>query len=135
MDEYIQHYLERLDTENAYTALLELDKSAVPLLVQAFREEAEVWRRVILLDVIWRHRLDGTAEFLGEVLQDDQLEIFEAALDGLIALGGSDTIAILEAEKYRLLIIGGDPRVRIKWIDEAMDHIRTGSPGEAPALL
>lgn len=125
MDEYVDHYLKELrgwNCENACFSLLEADNSCLPLLIQAYYAETRVDVSAMLVEIIWQHRQPETLGFLAEVLQEPHRELWRAALDGIVTLGGRSGLDILKAEKERLLE-KRDRSERIEWIDEVAEQI------------
>jgi hypothetical protein len=128
MDDAVDYYLRKLDEgdlENAFFGLIDMPHSIVPKLIEAFYSEGDPNVRAVLVEVIWQHRLPTSLEFLAEALRDDSADVWKTALDGIVALAGPKSIEVLEAERVRLLTGGQrDARLRIGWIDEAIEQIK-----------
>jgi HEAT repeats len=124
------YYLERLkgsDWEDVYHSLIEADNVIVPILIKAYRAEADPTIRATLVKIIWQHRVPETISFLSEALDDNHPDVWKNALDGFVALGSVSAIQILESAKQRIQAGNQTKSVRIDWIDEAMQQIRTRS--------
>jgi len=130
LDSYSAYYLERLKGahwEDAYHSLIEADAAIVPILIKAYRTEAEPTIRATLVKIIWQHRVPETISFLSEALDDNHPEVWKNALDGFVALGSASAIQILESAKQQIQAGNQTQSARIGWIDEAIQQIRTGS--------
>ena len=123
---YVADYTAQLNGpngEDAFFSLIELDDAAVPVLIEAFHSERNTSVRTDLVEAIWQHRLPDTIRFLSETLDDPVPEVWQKALDGLVALGGQEAITALEAAKP-IVSHHRDGAVRTEWIDEAIEQIR-----------
>ena len=130
LDSYSAYYLERLKgahCEDAYHSLIEADAAILPILIKAYRTEAEPTIRATLVKIIWQHRVPETISFLSEALDDNHPEVWKNALDGFVALGSASAIQILESAKQQIQAGNETQSVRIDWIEEAIQQIRTGS--------
>jgi hypothetical protein len=130
LDSYAAYYLERLkgpESEDAYHSLIEAEDGIVPLLVTAFGTEANPGIRAMLVKIIWQHRIPETVEFLSEALNDSHPEVWKNALDGFVAIGGPLAILLLESARQRMQSAGQREPVRMEWIEETIQQIRTGS--------
>src|SRR2546425_1035340 len=98
LDSYSAYYLDRLkgsDWEDAYHSLIEADDAIVPILIKAYRTEAEPTVRATLVEIIWQHRVPETVEFLSEALADNHPEVWKS--NSTVTLGGPAAILILES--------------------------------------
>jgi hypothetical protein len=120
-------YLARIpDDENAMFALAEAPASILPLLVSAFRSDPDAVKRSAILNVIWQRRDRATIPVLGEGLQDVSPRVWKEALDGLVTIGGPESIGVIEAARGRNF---ASERERIRYrefLDEALDQLRFG---------
>jgi HEAT repeat protein len=73
--------------------------------------------RVALVEVVGTYRVNDSAEFLGTRLTEDDEDIWQAAIDGLIALGGDVARDVLERRR------SASPPDKASWITEALDLI------------
>jgi HEAT repeat protein len=130
LNSYTAYYLEKLkgdDWDAAYHSLIEADHATIPILIDAYRTEAEPAIRATLVEIIWQHRVPETISFLSEALYDNHPEVWKNALDGFVALGQPSSIQILESAKQQSQGNKISWSVRIGWIDEAIQQIRNGS--------
>jgi uncharacterized protein YgbK (DUF1537 family) len=110
--------------EDAYHHLIEVDHAVIPYLVEAYQAEQDSAIRALLVEIIWQHRVPATIEFLSTALADPAPEVWKAALDGLVTLGGATAACVLETAKHRVLSGRQGETIQIEWIDEALQQIR-----------
>jgi hypothetical protein len=130
LNSYTTYYLERLkgvDWDTAYHSLIDADHAILPMLIHAYRTEADPTVRATLVEIIWQHRVPETVSFLSEALNDNHPEVWKNALDGFVALGDSSAIQILESAKHQIQGTNRTRPVRIDWIDEAIQPNRSRS--------
>jgi hypothetical protein len=122
----VTHYLGQLagpSAEDACHSLLELGRSALPQLVDAFRVAKSADVRLRLARIIAHGRAAEAESFLVELLQNPDAEIWKTALDGLVMLGTDDTTARRSVRESLTLARGtADPNKRM-WIVEAIEQI------------
>jgi len=126
MEEYIKFTIEQIrkgKDGNGFFHLMETENEAIPILIEAYHHERKLGLRLELIEAIWQHRSANTLEFLEQVLQDYTGEIWQEALDGIVATGREAGIEVLNKEKLRLLALPKVPEERIEWIEEAIDQI------------
>jgi hypothetical protein len=122
----ISYYLERLraaNDEGAYDALVQSEDSSVPMLIDAYYAETSIELQADLVEIVWKHRLPETLDFLSAALRHDDPRIWKNALDGMVAIGGQTSIMRLETERSRLFAAPQDFKTRLEWIDEAIQQI------------
>jgi hypothetical protein len=107
---YVSEYLKQLrdNAQNAWFSLVEVDDSAIPLLIDAYHFESNLAVKETLVEIIWQHRNPVVLDFLGEVLQHEDARLWKMALDGTVAINDRGGISVLEAEKNRLQAIQSD---------------------------
>ena len=119
---YAVHYVKELksgDRENAYFRLIEAEHTIAPILIEPFHSEQDPDIRSELVAIVWQHRLPETIEFLAQALDDHSSEVWENALDGLVAIGGKAAIRVLESARRR----SEHDAQRGEWIDEAIEQV------------
>jgi hypothetical protein len=89
------------DDETAMTTLLEVEEDLVPSLVQAFRAETDGAARGFLVTVAWERREDHSPAFIVEALNDPEEEVWQAALDGTVALASSEILDVLKSVRQQ----------------------------------
>jgi hypothetical protein len=85
------------DDETAMTLLLEADEELVPWLVQAYRGETDAEARAFLVTVAWERREEYSAAFIVESFNDPAEEVWQAALDGTVALASEEMLDLLKS--------------------------------------
>jgi hypothetical protein len=102
LKQYLDYYLQRLgEDQNAFFSLVEADHAILPLLAAAFREEGDSRKRSAILEVIWQHRVPGVVPILDEALHDPSSSVWKQALDGLVAIGLPECLAVLRQARDR----------------------------------
>ena len=127
LEQYAAYYLERLtDDENAEFALVEAPSAIIPLLVSAFRVEPEAIKRSAILKVIWQRRDPSTIPVLADGLRYSSPPVWKEALDGLVTIGGPQSISAIEGACSRQFD-SEDNTIHFRtFLDEALDHLRHG---------
>ena len=106
------------DRENAYHRLLDLGEAALPFLAKALELEANTSVRSTLVEIVWHTRSANALPLLAHCLQDSDPYVWKAALDGLVTLGGSSALGVLEGSKQ------GSNSEKLECIQEALDQVR-----------
>lgn len=120
LQEFVDHYVAELSGPNAFTAwhsLIEAGPSALPLVVEAFHAAIDVRVKLSLVKLVSEYRSEYAVPFLSSCLTDRRTEIWKAALDGLVILGGAPAMEALREARNTA------PREQRHWIDEAMQQI------------
>lgn len=138
MDELVQYYVEKLteaEAEDAWHSLRELGPAALPSLIRSFTAATDLITQVALVEVIGECRFQEGVPFLFRRLEDDRPEVWRAALDGLVKVGGGAVLSLLGVAQAR-----ADPE-RAAWVAEAreqiaaVEHERLRYPGAAFSQL
>jgi hypothetical protein len=127
LGEEVAYYLACLHdglVEDAFFGLIEAGPGAVPLLIAAFAKPENRAVRANLVRCVWEYRRPEALGFLAGALHDPEPAVWKTALDGIVALGGSEAVRTLKAAHARLPT--GQPRsgITAEWIDEALDQLR-----------
>jgi hypothetical protein len=124
LEEYATYYLDRLDEdEDAWFALVEAPQAIMPFLISAFCSESDAAKRSTILNVIWQHRVPSTIPLFGEALQDSSPLVWKEALDGLVALGGPQCIATVDAAYGRTFDQAAEQIYYREFLDEAREQL------------
>ncbi len=129
MEDDLAYYLARLhdqgvNAEDAYFALVEVDDSRLPELIEAFHAETSLDVKAILVEIIWQHRSRESLPFLFDAFRSLYPEIWKNALDGIVALRASEGRSYLESERQRILDEPQRDSARLEWIDEALRQMQ-----------
>jgi hypothetical protein len=120
LQEFVDHYVAELSGPNAFTAwhsLIEAGPSALPLVVEAFQVAADPQVKVSLVKLVSEYRTEYAVPFLSSCLVDRRTDIWRAALDGLVILGGASAMEALREARAAV------PPNQRHWIDDAMQQI------------
>ncbi len=111
------------DEESAYVTLIELSGNVLPLLIETYRAEQAAEVRAFLLKAAWERRDEAVIPFLGEALRDSAEEVWQQALDGLVAFASPQSLEILQSARSRTIAdTANDKRLRL-WLDEAIQQV------------
>jgi len=89
------------DDDAAMTTLLEAEEELVPALVEAYRQEPDPDVRAFLVTVAWERRETLSTEFIVEALNDPAEEVWQAALDGTVALASPEILDVLKSMRQQ----------------------------------
>jgi hypothetical protein len=111
------------DEESAYVTLIELSGNVLPPLIETYRAEQAAEVRAFLLKAAWERRDEAVIPFLGEALRDSAEEVWQQALDGLVAFASPQSLEILQSARSRTIAdTANDKRLRL-WLDEAIQQV------------
>jgi len=85
------------DDDTTMTTLLEAEEELVPSLVEAYRQETDPEARAFLVTVAWERREEHSPTFIVEALNDPAEEVWQAALDGTVALASPEMLDLLKS--------------------------------------
>lgn len=85
------------DDDNAMTTLLEAEEDLVPALIETFRQETDPEVRAFLVTVAWERREEHSPAFIAEAINDPAEEVWQAALDGTVALASPEMLDLLKS--------------------------------------
>jgi hypothetical protein len=121
--EYLAFYLKQLregrDVDDASHSLMEGDQDLLAPLMAACTQEENRHIRPDIVRCIWQHRNPTVIRFLGQLLHDSEPAVWQEALDGLVAIGGSEAIVAVESSR------GVVPS---ECVEEALTQLREASP-------
>ena len=100
-----------------------MDSDVIPLLVKVFREEIDPTIRSELVRIVSEFRSNTAIPFLKDVLSDPIPEVWQAAIDGLVASGAPDALSALEGIKTDRELYKRRPSAYAKWIEEACEQL------------
>ena len=122
----IRAALDRLrggDEEVAFFELLEMPGDVLPVLIDVFHSEPDVAVRAILVRVAWERRDRSVLAFLSEALNDDHEEIWQQALDGLVAFASPESLDVLQRARNRGSEDDSAARRFRLWLEEAIRQV------------
>jgi hypothetical protein len=111
------------DEEAAFFELLEIPGDVLPALIDAFRIEANAAIRALLVRVAWERRDHSALSFLGEALNELQEQVWQQALDGLVAFASPESLEILRRARHRDCEDDAAARRFRLWLEEAIQQV------------
>jgi hypothetical protein len=131
LEQYAADYLSRLaDDECAFHALIEADHAILPILVRAFRRQADAKLRATILQVIWQHRQLSSIPILEEALRDSSALVWKEALDGLVTINARACLSAIERARKRQFSAESEAIEFREFLYEAIQQLRHGCVGE-----
>lgn len=124
LNAYVSYYLERLegpDGAHAWHSLREAGAAVLPYLAVALRDEQSPAVRERVVELIWQTREPSAVGTLATALEDPAPQVWKAALDGLVTIGGPSVTALLRsalAASQR-----GAHRVPADWLAQAIEQL------------
>jgi len=104
-------------------ALLELEEDIVPALAELFRGESDPDVRAFLVRVAWERHEHSSINFIVEALNDPAEEVWQAALDGTVALASPEIIDVLHSAKTQERADAAAARRFQMCVDEAILYL------------
>ena len=110
--------------EDAFFELLEMPGDVIPAVVACFHSEALEPVRAFLVKAAWERRDPSIIPFLGEALHDSGEQVWQEALDGLVALASSESLDVLQSARIRKFADDADQKRFILWLEEAIQQVQ-----------
>jgi HEAT repeat protein len=120
LGDYVRDYVGQLAgprADDAWHSLVEAGPSGLPYVVEAFRATPDTGIRVSLIEVVGQYRSSEAVPFLAGLLYDRDPEIWKAALDSLVTIGGPAVRDALAAAEMAAT------EERRAWIAEAIQQV------------
>jgi hypothetical protein len=120
LQEHVDHYIAQLTGKNAFSALhslIQAGPAALPVVVEAFNATDDPHVKISLVQLVSEYRSSEAVPFLRAALSDRNVDIWRAALDGLVILGSR---AALEALRTARLSARAEQKA---WIHDAIVQI------------
>ena len=111
------------DQEAAFVELLELPGEVLPALIEVYRAEQDADVCAFLVRVAWERHDPSVLSFLGDALNHAQEEVWQAALDGLVAFASPESLAILRQARTRARPNDAEMRRFLLWLEEAIQQV------------
>jgi len=109
--------------EAAMTPLLAVEEEIVPSLMQTFRHESDPEARAFLVTIAWERREEQSTAFIVEAINDPAEEVWQAALDGTVALASPEILDILKCAKTQERVDDAATRRFRICVDEAILYV------------
>jgi hypothetical protein len=112
------------DEASAFFTLIELPGNVLPALIEIFRAEPTAEVRAFLVKAAWERREEAVVPFLGEALGEPEDEVWQQALDGLVAFASKESLEILKHARNRKFVNASDGKRFRLWLDEAIAQVQ-----------
>jgi hypothetical protein len=113
----------RGDDETALVELLEVRGDVLPGIIDVFHAEPRDDIRAFLVKAAWERREETVIPFLAEALNDPAEEVWQEALDGLVAFSSPASLKILQSARSRKFIEETAAKRFNLWLEEAIQQI------------
>jgi HEAT repeat protein len=110
--------------EEAFFELLEMPGDVVPALTTAFRTEQNPALRTFVIKVAWQRGDRQAIALLAEAINQSDEQIWQEALDGLVALASPEAVSVLTVAKTRELADESATHRFQSCVTEALEYIR-----------
>jgi len=111
------------DNEAAFFKLLEMPGDVLPVMVDIFHSERLPETRAFLIKVAWEHRDPAALPLLGEALNASEEQIWQEALDGLVAFSSQEPLDVLPSARSRKIKDETDTKRFHVGLEEAIQQI------------
>ena len=111
------------EEESAFFSLIELSGEVLPGLIEIFRAEHAPEVRAFLVKTAWERHDPAIVPFLGEALCDSVEDVWQQALDGLVAFASPQSLQILQSARARANSDAANYRRLRLWLDEAIQQV------------
>ncbi len=112
----------------ALCSLTGLGVDAIPLVAAAYDREQSSERRVAIVHVLWGFRDLAALPTLAAALRDSEERVWKEALDGIVVLGGSPAVEVLQGAREDVGAFK-DAVERREWVDEALEQLKEATLG------
>lgn len=106
--EMVIHYLTVLDgadgqaADDAWHSLRELGPVALPLLHEEYYSIDDFVKRIAIIQIVSQWRTQESLRFLAACLRDPHPDVWKAALDGVVSIGGPGAHSELQVWRISL---------------------------------
>lgn len=126
MEETIRKALEHYrngDDDAAIETIVEIAEALLPTLATLYRSESDPDLRAFLVRIAWERREAGSIELIREALCDPAEEVWQAALDGTVALASPEILEMLQTVKSQQRADAASARRFQLCVDEAILYV------------
>jgi hypothetical protein len=111
------------DEEATFFELLEIPGDVLPAMIQVFRTEQDADIRALLVKVAWERRDQAALPFLKEALIQSEEQVWQQALDGLVAFASSESLEILQRARTHVHQDEAAAKCFRLWLEEAIQQV------------
>ena len=115
----------RGDRETAFFDLIELPGNALSGIIDAFCVEQRTDIRAFLAKAAWQRREPAVLPFLAQALGEDAEEVWQEALDGLVAHSCAESLKILQSARSRTFTAENAAKRFHLWLEEAIQQVES----------
>jgi len=112
------------DEASAFFTLIERQGDVLPALIEFFRAEPDAEIRAFVVKAAWERREEAVVPFLGEALRATEEQVWQQALDGLVAFASKESLEILHQARNREFINESDGKRFRLWLNEAIAQVQ-----------
>jgi hypothetical protein len=77
---------------------------------------------------MWQHRQPSVIPILAEALNDDESEVWQEAMDGLVSFSSEESLEALRAATNRKFTNPDEAKLFTSWLKEAIAQVEEGVP-------
>lgn len=111
------------DKESAFFTLLDISGDVLPALMEVFWTERSPKVRAFLVKVAWERREQSLIPFLGKALIENDEEVWQEALDGLVAFSSQESLEVLQSARSRKFKKETAAKRFNRWLEEAIQQV------------
>ena len=113
----------RGDDETAFFELVEMPGDVLTGIIEVFHAEPCADVRAFLVKAAWERREETVIPFLAEALNDPAEEVWQQALDGLVAFSLPASLKILQSAQSRKFTEATAAKRFNLWLEEAIQQV------------
>jgi len=132
-EEQVTELIEKLygrgdESAVALCNLTSLGVDAIPFVAAAYDREQSSEHRVAIVHALREFRDPAALPTLAAALRDSEERVWKEALDGIVVLGGSPAVGVLQGAREDVGPFK-DAEERREWIDEALEQLKEATLG------
>jgi len=113
----------RGDDETAFFELIEMLGDVLTGIIDVFHAEPCADVRAFLVKAAWERREETVIRFLAEALNDPAEEVWQQALDGLVAFSLPSSLKVLQSARSRKFTEETEAKRFNLWLEEAIQQV------------
>jgi HEAT repeat protein len=113
----------RGDDETAFFELIEMPGDVLTGIIDVFHAEPRADVRAFLVKAAWERREETVIRFLAEALNDPAEEVWQQALDGLVAFSLPSSLKVLQSARSRKFTEATAANRFNLWLEEAIQQV------------
>jgi len=113
----------RGDDETAFFELIEMPGDVLTGIIDVFHAEPCADVRAFLVKAAWERREETVIRFLAEALNDPAEQVWQQALDGLVAFSLPTSLKVLQSARSRKFTEETEAKRFNLWLEEAIQQV------------